>query len=389
MRGGTVRKLVVGVLILALLGGGYWAYRAVRSQRPANTALVRQGTITATVEAMGVVRAAREARLSLKMGGTVQHIFAQVGEEVEKRDILLALDTTGLERRVRETELSLEVQTLQLAEVRAGPSDAEIEIAKANLRRATVAREAAQAAYDEIADEEDAATSSEAVALEGAKTDYERARAEFERAVEGATPEEIELLEKRVALAEVSLEEAKARLAEAQIIAPFAGTVTAIEVQEGENVGALTPLVVLSDLATLEIVAQIDEIDVAEVAVGQKVHIRLDAFPGKELTGTIRRVAPAATTERGSTIYQAIVHFEETDLPLKLGMGANLRITTLEKAGVLLVPNRAIQPIGRKNVVRVLEGSSVREVEVVTGLSNESETAVVEGLREGEVVLVE
>jgi HlyD family secretion protein len=384
-----VRKLVVGVLILALLGGGYWAYRTARGQRPANTALVRRGTITATVEAMGVVRAAREARLSLKMGGTVQHIFAQVGAEVEEGQVLLALDATALERRVREAELSQEVQNLQLAEARAGPSDAEIEIAEANLRRATVVREAAQADYDEIADEEDAATSAEAVALEGAKTDYERARAEFERAVEGATREEIELLEKRGALAEVSLEEAKARLAEAQISAPFAGTVTAIEVQEGENVSALAPLIILSDLATLEILAQIDEIDVAEVAVGQKVQIRLDAFPGRELRGTITQVAPSATTERGSTTYQAVVHFEETELPLKLGMGANLKITTLEKADVLLVPKRAIEPLGRKKVVRVLEGGTVREVEVVTGLSNESETEIVEGLREGEVVLVE
>ncbi|HID86942.1 MAG TPA: efflux RND transporter periplasmic adaptor subunit [Anaerolineae bacterium] len=199
----------------------------------------------------------------------------------------------------------------------------------------------------------------------------------------------MELLEKQVALAEVALEEAKARPAEAQIIAPFAGTVTAIEVREGENVGALVPLITLSDLTTLEIVAQIDEIDVAEVAVGQKAQIRLDAFPGEELAGTITRVAPAATTERGSTIYQAVVRFERTDLPLRLGMGANLRITTLEKADVLLVPNRAIQPIGRKRVVRVLEGGNVREVEVVTGLSNESETEIVEGLREGEVVLVE
>ncbi|HID87637.1 MAG TPA: biotin/lipoyl-binding protein, partial [Anaerolineae bacterium] len=225
-----MKKLVVGVLILALLGGGYWAYRAVRGSRPANTAVVRRGTITASVEAMGVVRAAREAHLSLKMGGTVQRIFVQVGGEVEEGEVLLTLDTRELERRVREAELSLEVQRLQLAKARAGPSDAEIEIAKANLRRATVAREAAQADYDEIADEEDAATSPEAVALERAKADYERARAEFERAVEGATPEEIELLEKQVALAEVALEEAKARLAEAQIIAPFAGTVTAIEV---------------------------------------------------------------------------------------------------------------------------------------------------------------
>jgi hypothetical protein len=70
-------------------------------------------------------------------------------------------------------------------------------------------------------------------------------------------------------------------------------------------------------------------------------------------------------------------------------MGANLKIITLEKEGVLLVPNQAIQPIGRRKVVKVVEGRSIREVEVVTGLSNESETEIIEGLTEGQKILVE
>ena len=74
---------------------------------------------------------------------------------------------------------------------------------------------------------------------------------------------------------------------------------------------------------------------------------------------------------------------------MRLGMGANLKIITLEKEGVSLVPHRAIQPIGRRKVVKVLDGRSVREVEVVTGLSNENETEIVDGLAEGQKILIE
>lgn len=120
----------------------------------------------------------------------------------------------------------------------------------------------------------------------------------------------------------------------------------------------------------------------AEIAPDQEVEIRLDAYPAHTLSGAIVNLAPAASPQRGSTAYEAMVKFDAGGLTLRLGMGANLKVITLEKEGVLLVPNRAIQPIGRRKVVRVLEGRSIRQVEVVTGLSNESETEIVEGLAE-------
>jgi hypothetical protein len=100
-------------------------------------------------------------------------------------------------------------------------------------------------------------------------------------------------------------------------------------------------------------------------------------------------LAPAASPQRGSTVYEAVVKFDAGSLALRLGMGANLKVITLEKEGVLLVPNRAVQPLGRRKVVKVLDGRSVREVEVITGLSNESETEIIEGLVEGQRILIE
>ena len=379
-------RLLGLLLLLVAAGFGIWRWR---TRLPVNTVVVQRGTITATVQATGTVQPRRQARLSLRTGGTVREIRVEVGDAVQAGDVLLRLDTTELERAVRQAELALEARRAELQDARLGPDASQVEIARANLRRATVQLQAAQAAYDEIADEPDAETSPEAVALENAKAAYEQAKAEFERVVEGPTPEEIARLENRVAAAQVALEEAEARLAQAQLVAPFAGTVLEIAVREGENVGPGQFLVLLADLNTLEIVAEIDEIDIGEVQPGQAVKIRLDAFPGEELSGTLVHIAPAASAERGAGTFLGRVQFTPTELPLKPGMGASLEITTLEKQDVLLVPNRAVQTLGPRKIVKVWRNGGVEEVEVVTGLSNAEVTEIVEGLREGDVIVVE
>ncbi len=388
MSGRTAQLLAVAAIAL-VVAVGVWLARTRLARPAANVAVVRRGAITATVDALGRVQPIRQARLSLQVGGRVDQVPVQVGDQVEAGQLLLRLEAADARRRVQEATLNLEAQRQQLAEAKAAPSDAAVEVAQAELRRATVSLQVAQAAYDEIADEEDASTRPEAAALESAKAAYERARAEFERVIAGPSPEEIARLETQVKLAQVALEEARAALAATELRAPFAGTITEIDVAPGENVGGFVPLMVLADLTTLEIQAEIDEIDIAQVAPGQKVEIRLDAFPGQRLESRVARVAPAASRERGATVYLATVPLPETDLPLRAGMGASLKITTVEKANVLLVPNRAVQTVGRKKLVKVLQGGAVREVEVVTGLSNESETEIVEGLWEGAQVVLE
>jgi HlyD family secretion protein len=363
------------------------------NRQVARTVLVRRGTITATVETTGKVRSVRQVELSLPFGGRVKRVAVSVGDTVNVGQLLLELEAPDAERQVREAELSLEIRQLQLDEARTGASLEEIEIAQANLRKAALAKQVAQAAYDEVDDSyekrEDAEASPEALALQQATIDYQIAQGNHERLVNGPTINELSVLEKQLESAQLALERGRARLEKMRLIAPLAGTVVRVEVSEGEMVSAYRPVVVMADLTSLQIIAEIDEIDVAEVAPGQEVEIRLDAYPQQTLTGTIVSLAPAASPQRGSTVYEAVVKFDAGGLTLRLGMGANLRIITLGKEGVLLVPNRAIQPIGRRKVVKVLEGRSIREVEVLTGLSNESETEIVEGLAEDQKILIE
>jgi len=139
----------------------------------------------------------------------------------------------------------------------------------------------------------------------------------------------------------------------------------------------------------LELLAEIDEIDVAEVQPGQSVELRFDAFPGETAKGTLVRLFPAASTDRGATVYHAVVSLEPTELKLRPGMGATVNIATVEKKDVLRVPSRAIKNAGTQKVVVVPDGSGTRNVVVETGLSDGNNTEILSGVDEGTVVLVE
>jgi HlyD family secretion protein len=384
-----VRAIIIGILALIAAAGGYGWYRVGVTRQVASAVLVRRGTITAMVETTGKILSARQVELSLPFGGRVKRVAVSVGDKAEAGQLLLEMEAPEAERQVREAELNLEIRQLQLDKARAGASPEEIEIAQANLRRAALVKQVAQAAYDKIADEENAGTSPEALTLQQATIDYQIVQRNYERLVNGLPTDELSVLEKQLESAQLALKRAQTQLEEMRLIAPSAGAIVQVEVSEGEMVSAYRPVVVIADLISLQIIAEIDEIDVAEVAPGQEVEIRLDAYPAHTLSGTIVSLAPAASPQRGSTVYEAVVKFDAGSLALRLGMGANLKVITLEKEGVLLVPNRAVQPLGRRKVVKVLDGRSVREVEVITGLSNESETEIIEGLVEGQRILIE
>lgn len=384
-----MKKAVIVVFVFVVAAGGYWAYREFWPRRPGETAIARRGVISATVETTGRIQAAKQARLAPQVSGIVQRVYVRPGDAVAEGDLLLELKVPSLERAVRQAELNLEIHELQLAQAKSGGSDADIAIAKARLRQATVVLQAAQEDYDKIKDREDAPTSDKAIALENAKVAFEIAKASFEKAVHGAEADEIEILEKQRELAALTLEGAVEQLSQAQMRAPFAGTVLAVDTKEAQIAHGGNPIITLADLTRLEIVAQIDEIDIGEVSLGQAVEIILDAFPDKRLSGEVVHIAPAAIPQRGSTVYEATISFDNEGLPIRPDMGTNLTIITLEHDHALLVPNRAVQTVGSKKVVRVREGRHVREREVTVGLSNRQESEILDGLREGEVVLLE
>lgn len=380
--------LAVGLGLVALLAVIAWALPR-NAAVPGNAVRVTRGPINSTVEAMGRVRPDRQAQLSLRGSGRVAEVKVQVGDRVEAGQILLTLDAAQAERDVRQAELELAARRQRLDQARAGGSPADIEAAQAAVREASVAREVAQAQYDDRAKQPDVKTSEEAAKLEAAKAAYQRARAALEKALGGAPPEEIATLQTGIDQAELALTAARARLDETRLTAPFAGVVLDVTPRPGENVGAGAALALLADVTRQHIEADVEEVDAPLVQAGQLAEVRLDAFPGQTLAATVTRLAPAATTRQGATSYTAWLDLAPTDLALKPGMAAIVRIATQTKPDALLVPARAVQNVGRQKIVRVVRDGRPLEVEVTTGLSDRQQVEILDGLREGDLVLVE
>lgn len=345
----------------------------------ATTVAASKGDLRATVNAIGKVRAKKSARLALPVSGYIATIEKYEGDQVNVGDVILTLRAEDAARRVKQVELNLSSRQLDLARAKAAPRDEDIEIARTNLRKATLAVAAVESAYDA------APTAQNAAAREAARLDLEIARAQFNRVVNGPSKEEIELLQNAVNNAKLELEAAQNSLTQTKLTAPFTGTVTEINVRPGELVGGFNPLAAVADLNALEIAAEIDEIDVATTDVGQSVEVRLDAFPGERFAGRVMRLYPAASTQRGSTVYGAVVDIDPRTFKVRPGMGASLKIATIEKKNVLLVPNRALKNVGARKAVTV---AGRGDVIVEVGVSDGTETEIVSGLNEGDQIVI-
>ncbi len=372
--------ILAGSVVLAIVAA--IALIATAPRATANTVAARRGNISATVTATGKVQSSRSAKLALQMSGMVASIKKHEGDDVAAGDVILELKADDVNRRVQQAQLNVQNRQLDLQRAKAAPSDEDIEIARANLQKAMLAAAAADANYTA------SPTTQNDGLRQAARADLDIARANFNRTVNGPTQDQLDQLQNAVTAAQLDLDSAKASLAQAKLSAPYTSTVTEVDVRDGELAGAGMQLAAVADLKALQIAAEIDEIDVANVANGQTVQVRLDAFPGESFDGTVTRLFPAASTARGATVYDAIVDFDPKGLQVRLGMGGSLKIKTIEKQGVLLVPNNAIKNIGTQKAVHIVSPGPERDVIVETGVTDGSNTEIVRGVNEGDSIQI-
>ena len=137
------------------------------------------------------------------------------------------------------------------------------------------------------------------------------ARARLDMLLVGATAEEIAVAEAGVSKARVVLDQALVALERTEVRAPFDGTIGAVDTRIGELVVAGQPLVTLGDLSTLRVeTTDLDEVDVAKVAVGQRVDVSFDVLLEKTFAGTITRISPMAAPGSGGVNYTVVVEVD-------------------------------------------------------------------------------
>ncbi|MDH7487393.1 MAG: efflux RND transporter periplasmic adaptor subunit, partial [Anaerolineae bacterium] len=192
---------------------------------------------------------------------------------------------------------------------------------------------------------------------------------------------------KRLAVAE-----AEADLEAATLRAPFSGTILEVAVTPGALVGANTRILTLANLDSLQVRALVDETTIRQVKAGQAAVITFDAFPGQKFRGQVLAVPLQGTLQGGVMVYEVPISLEGAgELPLLVGMTANVAIEVGQVENALLVPTMALQNVGGFYQVLVPGGdaSEPQAVPVEVGLSDGVYTQIVRELNEGDQVVVQ
>ncbi len=261
--------------------------------------------------------------------------------------------------------------------------------AQASLAVAVAQRDLAQAQFDLMM------APAAASQIASAEASVVQAQATLDRLQRGPTTAQLTSAEVQVENARISLERAQINLANATLVAPFAGVITAVNVQPGELASGI--LVEMFDSNSLEVVLSVDEVDLSQISVGQETVVTLETWPDEEIAGTVATIAPASANEAGSSLvtFPVYVSLGATELPIRVGMTANAELELARREGVLLVPNAAIQvdrTTGTYSVILVQtneQGLPLYEtVEVTIGLRDSDHTEVSSGIQAGDELLI-
>jgi HlyD family secretion protein len=190
-------------------------------------------------------------------------------------------------------------------------------------------------------------------------------------------------------VAETRVTLAKAAVAQASLTAPFAGTITDIQVMPGDIVSAGTTAFRIDDLSKLYIDLQVSEVDIPQVKVGQDATITFDAIASKEYHGTVTQVGMVGSVSQGVVNYPVIVQLTDGDANILPSMTASVNIIVAESKNVLVVPNKALTlSNGERTVTVLFEGQQI-SVPVTVGLTGSSTSEVTsEQLKEGDTVVL-
>lgn len=312
----------------AARGGNPFGRRggAVSGPVPVETDTVRVGRIARVVTVPGTVSPIRSIGVNAQMAVTALEVRVEEGDRVEKGEILAVLDDREISAQYRAAAASFEV------------SDAAYERARQLIDRQVIT----QAEFD------------------ASRTAYEAARAQ--------------------------LDQLSARVGYARVRAPIGGVVTEKMVEAGDVVGNQTRLFTLAEVDTMVVRVQLSELDVVEVMPGDRVEILLDAWPGRVLHGTVRRVFPMA--DPATRLVPVEVVFDEKDKTLpRQGFLARTSFELDPRENTLLIPTSAlVARRGSQAVFLVVDSTAILR-SVVTGLTAEGDIEIVQGLAAGDRVV--
>lgn len=366
-------RLLSIVLVVALLGGGLLAYRAVRGI-PVPVYPVTQAPLVQYVVATGRVSAVSNTQVGTEITGIVQAVQVSEGDHVQPGDTLLTLRSDDQAARMREAQAALDALTrsrLPQAEARLRQALAQLDQARreADRRRQLLQARAIPKESKEQADQ----------ALATALASVEQLQLEVQSLSLGQTEEII--LRERLAAARAALDKTVLR-------AQSAGEVLRRDVEPGDLVQPGKVLLELARDTGTEVRVPVDERNLGVLAVGQKAWCVPDAWPDSRFQAIVREIAPTIDPQRGTVEIKLDIIDPPTYLRHDMTVTTTIETGRVDQA--LIVPNQALS--GRQaSQARVLlvQGGQAQERIVTLGLRGLAGTQVLQGLAPGDQVILD
>lgn len=203
----------------------------------------------------------------------------------------------------------------------------------------------------------------------------------------GGRFESILAQETKVAGAEASVSALESILSKLTIKAPFSGVVTLQDAKVGGAVSPGEALISIINQDNMYIEANVSEIHIGKINVGNSVIIEFDAFPNEIFTGSISYIEPGEVLIDGIVNYKIRVNLDNFEEKIKSGLTANLKIQTAKRADVVALPLYAVIKENNQNFVNKVIGKKVQKTPIVLGLSgNDGHVEILQGITVGDLV---
>lgn len=307
--------LAGGLLVLIAAGIAAWMSWGARAPAQYTTVALTKGPIARTVTATGTVNPELTIIVGTYVSGVIQELFCDYNTAVKKGQVCAKIDPRPYQTIVDQSKANLAVAQAQLAKD------------KANLLYTKVRYERTARLVQTNATSQDA--------VDAAKSNYEQAEAQilFDEAT----------IQQRQAMLDAAL----VNLDYTYIISPVDGVVVSRNVTVGQTVAASfqtpTLFLIATDLTKMQVDTNVSESDIGGIKLGDPGTFTVDTFPKRIFRGKVSQVRQSPQTVQNVVTYDVVVSVDNSDLALKPGMTAAVKIVVDERADVLRVPNQALR----------------------------------------------
>ncbi|WP_350560502.1 efflux RND transporter periplasmic adaptor subunit [Psychrobacter sp. CAL346-MNA-CIBAN-0220] len=354
---------VIALIVIALAALAYKTLKPEEIQPNYLTAIAEIGDIENNVMASGKVKALNTVDVGAQVSGEVKRLFVEVGDEVQKGDLIAQIDQVTQKNNLSNQQASLDQSeaAIQSAQAEALSREAGLKSAYADLTsrqselkqaQSDFARLQSLLAIDAISQQE---YDTQATRIDTAKSAVANARASIDTANAAIATTKANISSQQAALrkAQTNVNTAQEDLSYTTIRAPMAGTVVSVTTEQGTTVNAnqsAPTIVTLADLSTVRINAQISEADVINVKAGMPVYFNIIGNPDQKYDAVLKAIEPAPerisdTSSTDAAIYYVgYIEVPNTERRFRIDMTAQVYIIINQAKNTLLIPSAALQP---------------------------------------------